>query len=269
MKANKSALEEVGMILYFSATGNSQYVAQQIAQKTGDETLSLNLLLQQNNHEQLVSASHPFVFVCPTYAWRLPRVVDAYIRSTPFQGTQDVYFVLTCGGETANSIHYVQKLCQHKGWRLKGFAEILMPDNYIVMFPPINKAVATQQLASADIVIRQIAESIRQGSSFFLYTKKGVLGKLASSFVNNMFYPFMVSAKGFHVTEKCISCGKCVQLCPLGNIVLEGKHPVWHKNCTHCMACICGCPTQAIEYKNRTQGKPRYQLSSYLGNHSK
>jgi MinD superfamily P-loop ATPase len=26
------------------------------------------------------------------------------------------------------------------------------------------------------------------------------------------------------------------------------------------MACICGCPKTAIEYKNKTQGKERYYL---------
>ncbi|MDU1855461.1 MAG: flavodoxin, partial [Clostridium baratii] len=31
-------------------------------------------------------------------------------------------------------------------------------------------------------------------------------------------------------------------------------------NCTHCMACICGCPVQAIEYKNKTKGRNRYYL---------
>jgi len=27
------------------------------------------------------------------------------------------------------------------------------------------------------------------------------------------------------------------------------------------MACICGCPKEAIEYKEKTQGKTRYFLS--------
>nr|WP_264291386.1 MULTISPECIES: hypothetical protein [unclassified Dorea] len=30
--------------------------------------------------------------------------------------------------------------------------------------------------------------------------------------------------------------------------------------CTHCMACICYCPAEAIEYGKKSVGKPRYHL---------
>ena len=39
-----------------------------------------------------------------------------------------------------------------------------------------------------------------------------------------------------------------MERCPLNNIRLENGKPVWGKHCTHCMACICDCPKEAIEY---------------------
>mgnify|MGYP002728531920 CR=1 FL=1 len=60
--------------------------------------------------------------------------------------------------------------------------------------------------------------------------------------------------------DKCIGCGKCAKMCPLNNIKLKNSKPVWGKNCTHCMACICLCPTEAIEYGKKSVGKPRYHL---------
>ena len=33
---------------------------------------------------------------------------------------------------------------------------------------------------------------------------------------------------------------------------------VWGSDCTHCMACICDCPAEAIEYGKKSVGKPRY-----------
>ncbi len=56
------------MILYFSATGNSQYISERIARKTNDEVVSLNQLLKQNKKDDLTSETKSFVFVCPTYA---------------------------------------------------------------------------------------------------------------------------------------------------------------------------------------------------------
>lgn len=48
----------------------------------------------------------------------------------------------------------------------------------------------------------------------------------------------------------------------LNNIRLENGKPVWGKNCTHCMACICYCPKEAIEYGEKSKGKPRYHFEA-------
>ncbi len=251
------------MVLYFSGTGNSRHVAQQIAERTGDTTMSLNLLIKHNKKDALQAGAHPFVFVCPVYAWRIPRVVEEYIRETPFEGTDKAYFVLTCGGESANALQYVRKLCVQKGWQLQGFAEIVMPDNYIVMFPALNRETCQEQLRQAEEQTGRLAASIAAGERFTVCAEKGLLGKLESGAVNGMFYAMYVGAKGFHAGQACNGCGKCATLCPLGNIHLREGRPAWASRCTHCMACICGCPTQAIEYKNKTQGKPRYQYESF------
>lgn len=69
------------MILYFSGTGNSRYVARKIAQELNDELISLNQLIKEEKTDELISADKPFIFVCPTYAWRLPIVVTDFIKN--------------------------------------------------------------------------------------------------------------------------------------------------------------------------------------------
>ena len=78
--------------------------------------------------------------------------------------------------------------------------------------------------------------------------------------VNRLFYRFQVRAEKFRATENCVGCGKCARLCPLGNIRMEEGRPHWGDRCTHCMACLCGCPTGAIEYGRATKGKERYHF---------
>ena len=72
------------------------------------------------------------------------------------------------------------------------------------------------------------------------------------------------AADGSYIPEideaRCIGCGKCEKLCPLNNITLQNARPVWGTNCTQCMACICYCPTRAIEYGKKIAGKPRYHF---------
>ena len=48
----------------------------------------------------------------------------------------------------------------------------------------------------------------------------------------------------------------------MNNIRLENGKPVWGKNCTHCMACICYCPKEAIEYGKKSKGKPRHHFEA-------
>ena len=63
-------------------------------------------------------------------------------------------------------------------------------------------------------------------------------------------------------TEKKQEDAVVWEKCPLNNIRLENGKPVWGKNCTHCMACICYCPKEAIEYGKKSKGKPRYHFEA-------
>ena len=83
-----------------------------------------------------------------------------------------------------------------------------------------------------------------------------------SGSVNPIFYRVVVKAKAFRVGDACTGCGQCVRRCPVNNIRLIDKKPVWGEKCTHCMACICYCPAKAIEYGKKSVGKPRYHFEA-------
>ncbi len=42
---------------------------------------------------------------------------------------------------------------------------------------------------------------------------------------------------------------------------LQNGRPLWGGSCT-CMACICRCPAEAIEYGRKSRGKPRYHFEA-------
>ena len=73
------------MILYFSGTGNSEYVAKRICKATGDECLDLFDRIRGHDVSP-IHAERPLVVVAPTYAWRLPRIVESCSRPRPLQG---------------------------------------------------------------------------------------------------------------------------------------------------------------------------------------
>lgn len=252
------------MIVYFSGTGNSKFTAEEIAKITNEELIAMNELMKEDTIKKLTIKEKSITFVSPTYAWRLPRVVETFIRTTEFYGVDKVYFIMTCGSESGNTIQYVKKLCQEKRWILNGFAEIVLPDNYTILLTSPDEKKAKSLIDTAIPRIREIAVQIQQTSQFVEYENKGLYGKVLSNIVNPMFYSMFIDDKGFHATDKCTACCKCKQLCPLNNIEIERNKPVWRGSCTHCMACINRCPAEAIEYKKKTKGKGRYYIDKLM-----
>ena len=244
------------MIVCFSCTGNSAWCAKLLAQRLDDEVVDVFHYIRNGIAADLVSG-RPWVFVVPTYAWRLPRVFEQFLRSGSFQGSEDAYFVMTCGQEMGNAPRYIRPLCGELGLRCRGTLEVVMPENYIALFDAPGEVEARSIVEAARPVLERGAALIRAGEDF-PEPEVSIADRIKSGIVNPCFYPLIVKAKKFTADDRCISCGKCAQICPLGNIELQGGKPVWGDRCTHCMACICGCPTEAIEYGRATQGKVRY-----------
>lgn len=244
------------MILYFSGTGNSAYVAKKIAACIGDEVVSINDKIKNGDHTELKS-DKSWVFVTPTYAWRIPRIVQKWIITTRFSGCKDAYFVMTCGGDIGNAGEYAQGLCESKKLNYKGCAEIVMPENYITMFSAPTQEEAGKMIGRAEPVIQKYANLIQNGK-VIPEKDAGISGKIKSGVINNVFYPLFVHAKKFYATSDCIGCGLCAKVCPLNNVALKQGKPKWGDYCTQCMACICSCPKEAIEYGKKSLGKNRY-----------
>ena len=246
------------MVLYFSGTGNSRFVARAIAKETGDELICLNDRIKRGDISPLQS-DRSFVFVTPTYGWRMPQIVYDAILHTKFEGSNAAYFVLTCGDGVGDAQKYLARLCEQKQIAFAGLVKVIMPENYIVLYSAPNQGEETRILQKALPQIREIAHKIQKRESL-VEKPASLIGKLQSSLFNPVFFAW-VGARGFRSTSACIGCGKCKDVCPLNNIRITDGLPKWGSRCTHCMACICGCPTEAIEYGNITKGKRRYYLT--------
>lgn len=241
------------MIIYFSGTGNSRYAAQRLAELTGDEALDLFDRIKNSDFSPLQSEK-PWVLTAPVYAWKIPGIVEEYLKKTALEGSDEIYYVLTCGDGVAGAGIYAQELSMQLGKTYKGLAPVVMPENYIAMFPVPDRNESLQIIEAAEDTISMLADRISEGKDF--NAKAG--SRFMSSIINRIFFGFIVKDRKFTAGENCNGCGLCAKVCPLNNVRIEGGRPKWQGNCTHCMRCICMCPQEAIEYGKASRGKWRY-----------
>lgn len=249
------------MIVYYTGTGNSRYAAEALAHFTGDEIFNATEALCKCEKAELKSEK-PWIFVNPTYCWRMPKLFEKWLKEGKLEGSRDAYFVMTCGSDIGNAEKYLREFCAQMDFNFRGVQEVVMPENYVAMFYVPGEEESAEIRKKADTVLERAAKRINEGAE--LEGKKvGLFDKFKSGPVNPGFYALSVKSKAFRVSDNCISCGKCAKSCPVQGVdIVDGK-PVWNGSCTHCMACICGCPQGAIEYGKISVGKPRYQCPHF------
>lgn len=49
------------------------------------------------------------------------------------------------------------------------------------------------------------------------------------------------------ISENCVACGACVDVCPSGAIAMEDVAVIDKSKCTDCGACVDECGSAAIE----------------------
>ena len=121
------------MILYFSGTENSEYIANNLRKILVDDSIDLFHFIK-NGENQTFESEKPFVLVCPTYSWRVPRFLSEYLQKCEFKGTRDIYVVMNYGDSFGNAIKYIKANTKKLGLNFKGLYGIKMPENYLMLF---------------------------------------------------------------------------------------------------------------------------------------
>ena len=251
------------MVLFFSATGNTEFVARRCADLLGDECVDLLPRIKAGDFSEIHSEK-PFIICTPIYVCEIPRFLRRFLKKISLTGNRNAYFIFTSGGYSGIAEAQAGPLCHRMKLRYMGGSNIVMPQNYIAtkLYEMPSEDQIRETLESAVEKIPHTVETIRTGGKL-KHRHIFLIEFLAIIPVAPFWSKFVMTAKRFYAKDSCVGCGKCSSVCPLNNISISNGKPVWGKSCTHCMACIENCPKDSIEYGKISEGKLRYNFRKY------
>ena len=242
------------MIIYFSGTGNSKYMASKVAEATNDKIISIidvpqNITLQQGE-------SLGFVF--PTYFFWVPSIVKEFLENAEIECSEDtyIYSIATCGGTSGQASQMVGRLLKKKGKQVNAYFDIVMPDNWTPMYDANNKEEISKVIENEKSQIEKIVGHIQKRDSGKF--AKHTIPFIAAKFIS-VFYEPSRKTSNLYVENQCSGCGSCMRNCPAKAIEMREGKPVWVKEkCTMCLGCLHKCPVFAIQYGKHTKKHGQY-----------
>lgn len=156
-----------------------------------------------------------------------------------------LYFLTARGKNFYQEItkdNYIALSCQkyNKSYVIKGYVEQVDHKYLDILFNKNKYMWGTYPRNTRDVL--EVFKIYKWSGEYFDVTSKPIT---RLSFSNNM---EEIKKGTFFVNDKCISCKKCIVICPQKCIDYStGKAYIKNKNCLRCGACKEVCPVNAIE----------------------
>ncbi len=240
------------MILYFSATGNSKYVAARIAEVIHDEIRAITDCIADNS---FIFKDDRIGIVTPTYFWGLPSIVNDFLKNVEFH-TDYLYLVATYG-TTPGAIGVLAKEAISNR-KIDALYSVHMVDTYTPIFDLSTPEKQNAFTANTETEIQSIIESINEKhcSKRMIHSTPAFVVK---AIAQPIYHRKARRTSRLSVDENCIGCGLCARKCPVQAIQIQDGKPVWVKEkCVMCLGCLHRCPKFAIQCGNKTRNHGQY-----------
>lgn len=245
------------VIVYFSGTGNSKYIAEQFAERMNIKACSI----EQDLDFELLFTKEDTIAVCyPIYGSCVPRIMREFVEKYKiyFEAKKLIIFCtqMLFSGDGARAFSRLLPGCDEHVIYAEHF---LMPNNICNFFLfPMTEKETIKKPEKALKKLEQVCSDIQKG----IVKKRGwnifstLLGK-----TQNIAYPKMErkGQRSFRTDESCVVCGLCVKNCPTHNLEIVSGRVTQKSNCTLCYRCVNLCPKQSCTVYLHKKPKKQYR----------
>lgn len=197
-----------------------------------------------NNRRHYEIEADEIGIVYPIYGY----MVRQYINKTRLKADYK-FAILTYGNRKCSAVEIWDGIARRAGNPFDYICTLIMVDNWLPNFDmneqiKIDKNIPENlQRIAADIAAHRhwhepVTEEERK-------QHKGFMERTGAD--PNVGF-LMKSEQYFTVTDACIGCAICTDVCPRGNYELTSAGVKTHGDCEFCFACIQNCPQKAIQF---------------------
>ncbi|MGL5067712.1 MAG: EFR1 family ferrodoxin [Sarcina sp.] len=245
------------VVLYFSGTGNTKYLANKFAEKMDGESHSIE---EKVDFEKLILGSDRVTFCYPIYGSCVPRIMTEFVmKYKKFLNNKKLVILVS------------QMMFSGDGART--FTDLLDGIKYEVIYAehfdmPLNiPNVPVINVKNGDKLKHKIEKVDKKLDKVCENIKTGVVEKRGFNKFSK-FIGYNSQRKGFEkletkkkeivkVNDDCILCTKCVRVCPMNNLFVDNVKIGSKDQCTFCNRCVNVCPKKAITilYHNKVRNQ--------------
>jgi ferredoxin/flavodoxin len=253
------------LVLYFSGTGNTAFVAKKLYQRLKTDYPSVDLASIETFPPEAVATYDRLYFGFPVYGCDMPLPVQQYCKEISLPTSKRVILFSTMGMYGGNANRILAKRFSKRGMTTSYALEVTMPGSDGLVFLHENsryvKRVKVRDFENDRAILEAISLLVQ---ALGLETEKlppfRLGGMFATLFLQIAFRPLeRIFKNKFWANDSCVGCRLCELNCPSKNISVSNTQVVFHDSCFLCMRCINQCPSRAIQIGSMTDTTFRWK----------
>jgi flavodoxin/formate hydrogenlyase subunit 6/NADH:ubiquinone oxidoreductase subunit I len=243
-----------GIVLYFSGTGNTKFIANRIAEEFKKNECEIEVYsieekidLNEFNYDYLILGF-------PKYFEYIPKNFIEYLEDNLQISSKEVKTMIFSTGKDRAKTYFneLEKKLLNKNYKVIVTKSFKMPDSYTLS--KTYKKITRKDIRELyDNSLFEIKETV---ANFLMNnTMKYEINEIKAS-IYKALYKFKTkdlykNSLNFSVNSSCDQCNLCVNICPTKNIENISELIKFRDNCILCCRCVNACPKNAILYKEK------------------